>query len=87
MDEFKLCVIGVGGMKKFNSLSKGVGKSNFVVQYIQNIFIDEYDPTIDDSYRKQISFQDKTILLDIYDSIDDYGLFFTFIYSRLSLNA
>jgi hypothetical protein len=32
----------------------GVGKSAFVVQFVQNHFIDEYDPTIEDSYRKQV---------------------------------
>ncbi len=31
----------------------GVGKSALTIQLIQNHFIDEYDPTIEDSYRKQ----------------------------------
>lgn len=31
-----------------------MGKSAFVVQFVQNHFIDEYDPTIEDSYRKQV---------------------------------
>mgnify|MGYP002388499853 CR=1 FL=1 len=29
----------------------GVGKSAITVQYIQNIFVEHYDPTIEDSYR------------------------------------
>eukprot|EP00002_Diphylleia_rotans_P034096 TRINITY_DN729_c0_g1_i8.p1 TRINITY_DN729_c0_g1~~TRINITY_DN729_c0_g1_i8.p1 ORF type:complete len:528 (+),score=122.99 TRINITY_DN729_c0_g1_i8:59-1642(+) len=41
--EYKLVVLGSGG----------VGKSALVVQFIQNHFVDEYDPTIEDSYRKQ----------------------------------
>jgi hypothetical protein len=80
MDEVKLCVLGSTGMvKKLNSLL-GAGKSNFVFQYIQNFFIDENDPTIDNIHRKQISFQDKTIILQIYDSnnFSDYGSYFIF---------
>ena len=32
----------------------GVGKSALTIQLIQNHFVDEYDPTIEDSYRKQV---------------------------------
>lgn len=32
----------------------GVGKSAITVQFIQNHFVEEYDPTIEDSYRKVI---------------------------------
>ncbi len=30
------------------------GKSALTIQLIQNHFVDEYDPTIEDSYRKQV---------------------------------
>ena len=30
----------------------GVGKSSLTVQFVSHIFINEYDPTIEDSYRK-----------------------------------
>jgi len=40
--EYKLVVVGGGG----------VGKSCLTIQLIQSHFVDEYDPTIEDSYRK-----------------------------------
>jgi len=46
----------------------GVGKSAMTIQLIQNHFVDEYDPTIEDSYRKQVSIDDETCLLDILDT-------------------
>jgi GTPase KRas protein len=46
----------------------GVGKSALTIQLIQNHFIDEYDPTIEDSYRKQVTIDDSTSLLDILDT-------------------
>ena len=58
MTEFKLVIVGGGG----------VGKSALTIQLIQNHFIDEYDPTIEDSYRKQVTIDDETCLLDILDT-------------------
>ena len=46
MTEYKLVVVGAGG----------VGKSALTIQLIQNHFVDEYDPTIEDSYRKQVQY-------------------------------
>ena len=42
--DYKVVILGSGG----------VGKSALCIQYIQNHFVDEYDPTIEDSYRKQV---------------------------------
>jgi len=56
--EYKLVIVGGGG----------VGKSALTIQLIQNHFIDEYDPTIEDSYRKQVTIDDETCLLDILDT-------------------
>eukprot|EP01098_Paradermamoeba_levis_P017152 TRINITY_DN966_c0_g1_i4.p1 TRINITY_DN966_c0_g1~~TRINITY_DN966_c0_g1_i4.p1 ORF type:complete len:190 (-),score=64.75 TRINITY_DN966_c0_g1_i4:59-628(-) len=58
MTEHKLVIVGGGG----------VGKSALTIQLIQNHFIDEYDPTIEDSYRKQVTIDDETCLLDILDT-------------------
>jgi len=48
--------------------SGGVGKSSLTIQLIQNHFVVEYDPTIEDSYRKQVTIDDDTCILDILDT-------------------
>ncbi|CCG26042.1 Ras1 RAS signal transduction GTPase [Candida orthopsilosis Co 90-125] len=56
--EYKLVVVGGGG----------VGKSALTIQLIQSHFVDEYDPTIEDSYRKQCTIDGEQVLLDILDT-------------------
>jgi len=56
--EYKLVIVGGGG----------VGKSALTIQFIQNYFIDEYDPTIEDSFRKQVVIDTQPCLLDILDT-------------------
>ena len=46
----------------WNKLTKKGFKKN------ENSFIDEYDPTIEDSYRKQVVVDGETCLLDILDT-------------------
>merc|ERR1712225_83155 len=58
MTEYKLVVVGGGG----------VGKSALTIQLINHHFMDEYDPTIEDSYRKQVIIDQETCLLDILDT-------------------
>ena len=48
--------------------SEGVGKSSLTVQFIKNLFIDDYDPTIEDSYRKQVLIDGEACLLEILDT-------------------
>lgn len=38
----------------------GVGKSCLTAQFVQNVWIESYDPTIEDSYRKQINIDGKS---------------------------
>ena len=52
----------------FRIIAGGVGKSALTIQLIQNHFVDEYDPTIEDSYRKQVVIDGETCLLDILDT-------------------
>ena len=53
--------------------STGSGKSTLSIQWINNHFIDEYDPRIEDSYRKQIDVDGKTGLLEFLDTACQYG--------------
>ncbi|KAI8804532.1 ras-like protein 1 [Cladochytrium replicatum] len=56
--EYKIVVVGGGG----------VGKSALTIQFIQSQFVDEYDPTIEDSYRKQSVVDGETAILDVLDT-------------------
>lgn len=56
--EYKVAVCGTGG----------VGKSCLTVQYVQNTFLEEYDPTIEDSYTKQTKVDDTPCYLQILDT-------------------
>ena len=56
--EYKLVVLGGGG----------VGKSALTIRLVTDNFLTEYDPTIEDSYRKQVVIDQKTALLDILDT-------------------
>ena len=58
MTECKLVVVG----------DCGVGKSALTIQVIENRFVGDYDPTIEDSFRKQIIIDGKPCILDILDT-------------------
>jgi GTPase KRas protein len=55
---YKIVVIGEGG----------VGKSALTIQLTQQMFIFEYDPTIENSYRKQLEVDGRAVVLDILDT-------------------
>jgi len=56
--EYKIVVLGGGG----------VGKSALTIRLVTDNFLDEYDPTIEDSYRKSVEVDSKAALLDILDT-------------------
>eukprot|EP01084_Bolivina_argentea_P070851 128833_1 len=58
IQEYRVVVLGAGA----------VGKSTLTIRFLTDNFLDEYDPTIEDSYRKQITLDDEPILLDILDT-------------------
>lgn len=45
--------------------SGGVGKSCLTAQFVQNVWIESYDPTIEDSYRKQMEIDGKQVILEM----------------------
>ncbi|CAF3192313.1 unnamed protein product [Rotaria socialis] len=58
MREYKIVVLGSGG----------VGKSALTVQFVQGLFVEKYDPTIEDSYRKQVEVDGQQCMLEILDT-------------------
>ncbi|KAH6871187.1 ras protein [Coprinopsis sp. MPI-PUGE-AT-0042] len=83
--EYKLVVVGGGA----------VGKSALTIQFMKSKFIDEYDPTIEDSYQKQSIIDDEVVLLDVLDTAgqDEYRTYmrpgegFLLVYSVTSRNS
>jgi small GTP-binding protein len=57
-NEFRAVVVGAGG----------VGKSALTVRFVQGNFVEKYDPTIEDSYRKQMEVDKQVCMLDIMDT-------------------
>eukprot|EP01125_Pyxidicula_operculata_P017592 TRINITY_DN616_c0_g1_i1.p1 TRINITY_DN616_c0_g1~~TRINITY_DN616_c0_g1_i1.p1 ORF type:complete len:195 (-),score=43.18 TRINITY_DN616_c0_g1_i1:89-673(-) len=55
---YQLVLVGIGG----------VGKSCLCIQFISGKFVDDYDPTLEDSYRKQVTVDDEVCILDIFDT-------------------
>lgn len=45
-----------------------VGKSAVAIRFVQGSFVDRYDPTIEDLYRKIISVDDRNFMLEIMDT-------------------
>jgi len=58
MTELRVVVVGGGG----------VGKSALTVRFIQGNFVEKYDPTIEDSYRKQVDVDGVPFMLDVMDT-------------------
>ena len=67
MREYKIVVLGSGGG----------GKSALTVQFVQGIFVEKYDPTIEDSYRKQVEVDGQQCMLEILDTAGTVKWFFS----------
>ncbi|KAK0469951.1 small GTPase superfamily [Desarmillaria tabescens] len=58
-------------MRKFNVVvlgAGGVGKSALTVRYIRDVFIDYYDPTIEEEYRRTVHLDGELSTLEILDT-------------------
>lgn len=60
MREYKIIVLG----------NSGVGKSSLTFQFIQGIFVERYNPTVEDSYEKQVNIDGKEYILEILDTAE-----------------
>ncbi|KAI8802472.1 small G-protein Ras2 [Cladochytrium replicatum] len=58
MTLYRLVVLGDGG----------VGKTALTIQLCLNHFVETYDPTIEDSYRKQVVIDDRPCILEVLDT-------------------
>ncbi|TPP57883.1 GTPase NRas [Fasciola gigantica] len=58
MKEYKLVIVG----------ADGVEKSALTIQLIQNHFVEEYDHTIEGTYREKVIIDGEICLLDILDT-------------------
>jgi small GTP-binding protein len=56
--EFKLVVFGAGG----------VGKSSLIIQLINNEFSEKYDPTLEDTYQKDLHVNDIKFRVNLVDT-------------------
>ncbi|VEL20276.1 unnamed protein product [Protopolystoma xenopodis] len=83
MPRYKIVVLGDGG----------VGKSALTIQYFQHMFLEDHDPTIEDSYIQNEEIDNEWCILDVLDTAgqDEFsamreqymrkGLGFIFVYS------
>jgi len=57
-NQYQMAVIGGGS----------VGKSCLTIQFVKHFFVNEYDPTIEDSYRSQVVIDGSVCILNIMDT-------------------
>jgi len=58
MDSWRIAVLGDGG----------VGKTALAVQFTLNCFVETYDPTIEDAYRRQFVVDNKMCFVEVIDT-------------------
>ncbi|KAF9821842.1 hypothetical protein IEO21_00272 [Rhodonia placenta] len=58
MDSWRVAVLGDGG----------VGKTALAVQFTLNCFVETYDPTIEDAYRKQLVVDKRMCFVEVIDT-------------------
>ncbi|BGP43627.1 Ras-related protein rsr1 [Rhodotorula kratochvilovae] len=58
LPEFRVVILGSGG----------VGKSALTVRFVHAMFVEKYDPTIEDSYRRNLTVDGITVALEVLDT-------------------
>lgn len=56
--KYKLVVLGAAG----------VGKSSLIIQFVKQIFWEEYDPTVEDAYQTTLNLDGESIEVEILDT-------------------
>jgi small GTP-binding protein len=73
-NSYKIVLMGVGG----------VGKTAIALQFVKGTFLEKYDPTIEDSYRKEIENDKKE--KSVFEILDTAGsVFINLIYTWAEL--
>jgi len=64
--DFSLVVIGTAGS----------GKSCITIRFVADRFVEEYEPTLEDSFRQQVNIDGTTSVLNIYDTagVDEFPI-------------
>ena len=57
-------------LKIFPLGDHGVGKTSLITRFVGNRFVDEYDPGLNDSWRKVMEVEGKTVVVEIIDTYD-----------------
>ncbi|KAK6035594.1 Ras family protein [Cooperia oncophora] len=67
----------------------GVGKSALTLQFMYDEFVEEYEPTKADSYRKKVVLDGEECSIDILDTAgqEDYSAIRYFCFSRRQVDA
>eukprot|EP01118_Nematostelium_gracile_P000413 TRINITY_DN1045_c0_g1_i1.p1 TRINITY_DN1045_c0_g1~~TRINITY_DN1045_c0_g1_i1.p1 ORF type:complete len:230 (+),score=52.48 TRINITY_DN1045_c0_g1_i1:1-690(+) len=54
----------------------GSGKSCITIRFVADRFVEEYEPTLEDSFRQQVEIDNKTSVLNIYDTagVDEFPI-------------
>jgi len=54
----------------------GSGKSCITIRFVADRFVEEYEPTLEDTFRQQVDIDGKTSLLNIYDTagVDEFPI-------------
>jgi len=58
MDSWRVAILGDGG----------VGKTALAVQFTLNCYVETYDPTIEDAYRKQFEVDNRMCFIEVIDT-------------------
>ena len=68
MREFKVVLFGSGG----------VGKSAITVQFVAGRFVQNYNPTVEDVYRKDIEVNKEPCVIEVLDTAGKYTLYIVY---------